>query len=76
MNRIVEKFSALKREGRKAFIVYIGAGDPNLEATRKLGLAFDRRLGNCSSVWLERRKSRHIDRLTALIEISRTHDNR
>ena len=41
MNRIVEGFARLKREGRKAFIVYIGAGDPNLEATRQLGLAFD-----------------------------------
>ena len=41
MNRIVEGFARLKREGKKAFIVYIGAGDPNLEATRKLALAFD-----------------------------------
>jgi tryptophan synthase alpha chain len=42
MNRIVEKFAALKRAGKKGFIVYIGAGDPNLEATRELALAFDR----------------------------------
>jgi tryptophan synthase alpha chain len=42
MNRIVEKFAALKRAGKKGFIVYIGAGDPNLEATRDLALAFDR----------------------------------
>jgi tryptophan synthase alpha chain len=42
MNRIVEKFAALKRTGKKGFIVYIGAGDPNLEATRQLALAFDR----------------------------------
>lgn len=41
MNRIVERFAALKRAGRKAFIVYIGAGDPNLETTRQLALAFD-----------------------------------
>jgi tryptophan synthase alpha chain len=41
MNRIVEKFAALKRAGKKAFVVYIGAGDPNLEATRRLALAFD-----------------------------------
>src|SRR5882724_7039250 len=41
MNRIVEKFAALKRDGKKGFIVYIGAGDPNLEATRELALAFD-----------------------------------
>jgi len=41
MNRIVEKFAALKHAGKKAFVVYIGAGDPNLEATRQLALAFD-----------------------------------
>lgn len=41
MNRIEERFARLKREGKKAFIVYIGAGDPNLEATRQLALAFD-----------------------------------
>ncbi|MBI5773002.1 MAG: tryptophan synthase subunit alpha [Verrucomicrobia bacterium] len=42
MNRIVEKFSALKQSGKKGFVVYIGAGDPNLDATRQLALAFDR----------------------------------
>ena len=42
MNRIVERFTRLKREGKKGFVVYIGAGDPHLEATRQLGLAFDR----------------------------------
>lgn len=42
MNRIVEKFAALGGAGKKAFVVYIGAGDPNLEATRQLALAFDR----------------------------------
>jgi tryptophan synthase alpha chain len=42
MNRIVERFAALKKQGRTGFIVYIGAGDPNLEATRWLALAFDR----------------------------------
>lgn len=42
MNRIVERFARLKREGKKGFIVYIGAGDPNLESTRQLGLAFDK----------------------------------
>src|SRR5450759_3457228 len=41
MNRIVEKFAQLKSAGKKGFIVYIGAGDPNLEATRQLALAFD-----------------------------------
>jgi len=42
MNRIVERFARLKREKKKGFIVYIGAGDPNLETTRRLALAFDR----------------------------------
>jgi len=42
MNRIVERFTRLKRDGKKGFIVYIGAGDPHLEATRQLALAFDR----------------------------------
>jgi tryptophan synthase alpha chain len=41
MNRIVEKFAQLKRDGKKGFIVYIGAGDPNLAATRELAIAFD-----------------------------------
>ena len=42
MNRIVERFTLLKRERKKGFVVYIGAGDPNLEATRQLALAFDK----------------------------------
>lgn len=42
MNRIVERFVALKKTGQKGFVVYIGAGDPNLDATRQLTLAFDK----------------------------------
>ena len=42
MNRIVERFARLKKEGRKGFVVYIGAGDPDLEATRQLTLAFEK----------------------------------
>jgi len=42
MNRIDERFSRLRRERQKGFIVYIGAGDPNLEATRQMALAFDK----------------------------------
>jgi tryptophan synthase alpha chain len=42
MNRIEERFALLRREGQTGFIVYIGAGDPNLEITRKLALAFDK----------------------------------
>ncbi len=41
MNRIEERFARLKRVGKKGFIVYIGAGDPDLDATRRLALAFD-----------------------------------
>src|SRR5579863_6471096 len=41
MNRIVERFARLKEERRKGLVVYIGAGDPNLAATRELALAFD-----------------------------------
>jgi tryptophan synthase alpha chain len=41
MNRIVAKFAQLKSAGKKGFVVYIGAGDPHLDATRKLALAFD-----------------------------------
>src|ERR1017187_6979562 len=41
MNRIVERFARLGDERKKGFIVYIGSGDPSLEATRQLALAFD-----------------------------------
>lgn len=40
MNRIVERFAQLQKRREKGFIVYIGAGDPNLESTRQLALAF------------------------------------
>ncbi len=42
MSRIVERFARLKAQAGKGFIVYIGAGDPTLEATRQLAIAFDR----------------------------------
>ena len=42
MNRIVERFNRLKQAGQKGFVVYIGAGDPNLDVTRQLALNFDR----------------------------------
>ncbi len=41
MNRIVERFDRLRQQARKGFVVYIGAGDPDLAATRQLALAFD-----------------------------------
>lgn len=42
MNRIDERFNHLRSQGKKGFVVYIGAGDPNLEATRQLALSFER----------------------------------
>lgn len=41
MNRIDACFARLGNAGKKGFVVYIGAGDPNLDATRNLALAFD-----------------------------------
>jgi tryptophan synthase alpha chain len=42
MNRIVERLARLKRNGQKGFVVYVGAGDPDLAATRQFALEFDR----------------------------------
>lgn len=42
MNRIVERFRLLKSNGKKGFVVYIGAGDPNLDSTLRLACAFDK----------------------------------
>ena len=39
MTRISERFTQLRREGRKAFIPYITAGDPDLATTERLLLA-------------------------------------
>src|SRR5436853_7479392 len=36
MSRIDETFSRLRKEGRKGFIPFITAGDPDLETTREL----------------------------------------
>ena len=36
MNRIEAKFAALRRAGRKAFVPFITAGDPDLETTLRL----------------------------------------
>jgi tryptophan synthase alpha chain len=36
MGRIEERFKALKKEGRKAFVAYLTAGDPDLETTANL----------------------------------------
>lgn len=41
MGRIEEKFGALKKEGKKAFIAYITAGDPDLETTATLVCALE-----------------------------------
>lgn len=42
VNRIEKRFADLRQRGRKGLVVYIGAGDPDLEATRRLAVAFDR----------------------------------
>lgn len=42
MNRIVDRFAKLKARNQKGFIAYIAAGDPDLEATRRLGLGLDK----------------------------------
>ena len=36
MGRIEERFTALQKEGRKAFVAYLTAGDPNLKTTAEL----------------------------------------
>ena len=42
MNRIDQKFRALRALRQKGFIVYISAGDPNLKATATLAREFER----------------------------------
>lgn len=42
MNRIEARFAHLRESGKKGFVAYIGSGDPDLEATRQLAIAFDR----------------------------------
>lgn len=42
MNRIDETFAQLKKEGRKALITFVTAGDPNLKVTEEAVLAMDR----------------------------------
>ena len=41
MNRIDKQFIKLKEEGKKAFIPFITAGDPNLEATKEFIYALE-----------------------------------
>ncbi|MFH0855762.1 MAG: tryptophan synthase subunit alpha [Candidatus Omnitrophota bacterium] len=42
MNKIAKKFEELRKTGKKAFIVFITAGYPNLAVTEKLIYEFDR----------------------------------
>ena len=42
MNRIEQRFAGLKSKGQKGLVVYIGAGDPDLESTFLLALEMDR----------------------------------
>lgn len=41
-NRIDQTFTRLRSKGQKAFIAYISAGDPNLEATKTLAVALEK----------------------------------
>jgi tryptophan synthase alpha chain len=41
MTRITETFRKLKKQGRKAFIPYIMAGDPSIEKTKDIVLLFE-----------------------------------
>lgn len=41
VNRIERRFVDLRAANQKGLVIYIGAGDPHLEATRQLALAFD-----------------------------------
>jgi len=41
-NRIDQRFAALRAQGRKGLVAYITAGDPDLNATRRLAAAFER----------------------------------
>ncbi len=41
MSRIEERFTELRKEGSKALIAYLTAGDPDLETTREIILALD-----------------------------------
>lgn len=42
MNRIDGKFKELRNAGRKAFIAYITAGDPDIASTEKIALALEK----------------------------------
>jgi tryptophan synthase alpha chain len=41
-NRIDQRFAGLRAQGQKGLIAYITAGDPNLDTTRRLAVAFER----------------------------------
>lgn len=41
MNRIEQRFADLRAAGRRGLVVYLGAGDPDLGATRRLAAALD-----------------------------------
>jgi tryptophan synthase alpha chain len=41
MNRVAKKFQKLQKQGKKAFIAYIMAGDPSLAVTKKLILELE-----------------------------------
>lgn len=42
MNRISAQFQRLRQNQQKGFVVYIGAGDPSLEATQALVIGMEK----------------------------------
>lgn len=50
MSRITQRFASLREKGEKALIIYLTAGDPNLEVTRELILALDEAGVDCLEV--------------------------
>jgi len=42
VSRISERFSSLRREGRKAFVAFVTAGDPSLDRTVEIALELER----------------------------------
>src|SRR5688500_8996249 len=42
MSRITDRFAALREQGRHGLVVYVMAGDPDLETTRSLILELER----------------------------------
>ena len=57
MSRIGERFARLRREGQKAFVAFITAGDPGLDRTVEAALELEAGASTCSS-WVCRSRTR------------------